>query len=68
MLCRAPVLFFGLPEALISPLFLWHLWCRRAAAAMMNTRFRCRKLAKEHNHLCCRELVLGHTSFTAARR
>ena len=25
----------------------------------MNTRFRCRKLTKEHNHLCCRELVLG---------
>jgi len=43
------------------------LWCRRAAAAMMHTRFRCRKLAYEHNHLCCRELPSAETHLIHCR-
>ena len=45
-LCRASVLFCGLPEAPIPPLFLW---CRRAAAAMMaeHTRLDYRELKAE---------------------
>ena len=34
---------------------------------MMHTRFRCRKLAKEHNYLCCRELPSAETHLIHCR-